>query len=180
MASYRSRFAGYDKGRAAKARARYKNAVAARKLQAKIAEQLKRGAGKGLEAMTAFLLARIKEALSVPAPRKRVLIGGNFVYRATTPAVPGAPPRKLSGRLRQSGTRMMLTPTVAVIGFNARGLPTKKRPAGFNYPAYHELGSGNVWGGGAHPFIKPTVEKYKNELKTIAGVAVKTELRAER
>jgi hypothetical protein len=48
----------------------------------------------------------VKQTLSVPAPRKRVVAGprssapGTIYYRATTPATPGAPPRKLSGRLR--------------------------------------------------------------------------------
>lgn len=162
-----------------------RNAAAAAKLKARIAAQLKRGANKGVEAATRFLAARIKETLSVPAPRKAVRgtpqpgkrLGPILAYRAASPAIPGAPPRKLSGRMRQSVTQQMLTPTIGVVGLKARSLPSKKYPQGFNYPRYHELGSSDAWGGGAHQFIKPTVEKYHKELQVIIGGEVRTELR---
>lgn len=75
-----------------------------------IARDAERLAGRGLLAGGTFLATRIKEVLSVPAPRRRVIAGprsrvrppGTPYWVATTRATPGAPPRKLSGRLRAS------------------------------------------------------------------------------
>lgn len=58
-----------------------------------------------LYAGLSVLKTATKEILSVPAPRVRVVSKGGVAYwRATTPATPGAPPRKLSGVLRQRVT----------------------------------------------------------------------------
>lgn len=72
-------------------------------------EQVQREAerlvGRGLYAAGLFYMGRVKELLSVPAPRRLVKSrSGVSYYVATTPATPGAPPRKLSGRLRASGS----------------------------------------------------------------------------
>ena len=71
-------------------------------LAAKIAAQVEVSAGRGLNAARIFLTARVKEALSVPAPRTPVREGPQEgqkkgaikYYRAVTPATVGAPPRK--------------------------------------------------------------------------------------
>jgi phage gpG-like protein len=66
---------------------------------------------RGLTAACIELQNEAKQVLSVAAPRKMVTAGkkskspGVKYYRATTPAIAGAPPRKLSGRLRASVTR---------------------------------------------------------------------------
>lgn len=152
-----------------------KNAEQARKLKERIALQLKKGAGKGVEAAVRFLESRIKETVSVPAPKK---LGANKVYRALTKATKGAPPRVLSGRLRQGVTHRMLSPIRGAVGVHARGLPSKKHPSGFNYPKHHEVDETEKLGTGEHPYLKPTVEKYKRELKVLVGAEVKTELKA--
>lgn len=73
-------------------------------------------AGRGLEAATIHLLNRTRETLSVPAPRKRNAMGR---YRATVPATPGAPPRKLSGDLRRSmAYQMFRQKTIGRVGTN--------------------------------------------------------------
>lgn len=60
-------------------------------------------AGRGAQAAAYYYAARVKENLSVAAPRKTVTSRkGVRYYRATVPASPGAFPRKLSGRLRTS------------------------------------------------------------------------------
>lgn len=167
------------------ARSKQHNDMAKAKLKIKIATQLKKAAGKGLEAALRFLKARVKETLNVPAPRValrgRALPGqkkGSIIgYRATTRALPKAPPRKVTGRMQQSVDQKMLTPTVGLIGLNARADPTKGYPQGFNYPRHLELGSMDRWGEGEHQFIKPTVEKYRRELEIIVGAEIKTELR---
>lgn len=143
-----------------------RNREAALKLKARIAQQLKRGAGKGVEAAVRFLAARVKETLSVPAPKVKLPDGG---YRATTKAVAGAPPRMLSGRMRQGVTHKMLSPILGAVGVHARAAPSKKHPAGFNYPKYHEEND--------HPYLKPTAEKYAKELKAIIGAEAKVEMR---
>jgi len=120
---------------------------------AKIAEEIKRRAGQGLKAATIFLSSRIKEILSVPAPRKLVKPKyGAPYYRATTPATPGAPPRKLSGQLRRSiAWEMRQSDTVGRVGTNmvyARRLEAQ-----------------------GHRFLTLAVEMYQNDIKTIMGRA---------
>lgn len=157
------------------------NAQIAALLAAKIAQQVQRGAGKGLQAAVTFLASRIRETLSVPAPR--VAIRGTplpgkkkgpiLYYRAKTRAIQGAPPRKLSGKLRQSVWSKMLTPTKAVIGTNARSYPTNRHPRGVNYPAILELSSNPRR---RHAFIMPTIRKYAREIRTIMGRELKVAL----
>jgi hypothetical protein len=161
----------------------------AAKIAARIRVQVTRAAGRGVQAASRFLAGRIKEALSVPAPRRAVRAsplpgqkrGGILYYRATTPAIPGAPPRKLSGRLRTSVVATTLSPTAAAVGANARANPSRAYPRGFNYPKYHETGDQNRGGGalgeGPHPFIAPTATKYRRELAAIVGKPIKLALK---
>lgn len=140
--------------------AKLTNAEIAKKLAEKIAKQVEKAAGEGLNAARVFITSRVKETLSTPAPRRRFKSSsGDFSYVATTRATPGAPPRKLSGRLRSSIYSSMLTNKVAVIGANARS------DGGYNYPKLLELAKGNR----AHPFIRPTVYKYMKEIREIMG-----------
>ena len=171
------------------------NQLAAQKLANRIAVQVNRSAGKGLDAARVFLNARVKEALSVPAPRRAVRAGltgpsqpgkvraarkkgGILYYVATTPAQVGAPPRKLSSRMRTAQTSRMITPMEAVLGNSAKGYVDtpflgEEVKQGFNYPAHHELGDSDVPGGGKHPFIWPTVKKWRRHVVKIAGGHVK-------
>lgn len=135
-------------------------------LAAKIAEQVQRRAGAGVRAAAIFLAARIKEAVSVPAPRKRVVNKlGDIRYVATQRAIPGAPPRKLSGKLRQSvtyelpGVTDKLVRARAVVGVKARS------KNGFNYPKHLEKNS--------HAFLMPIVRKYRRDLVAIIGAKIK-------
>ena len=156
---------------------RQKNREATRKMKERIAQQLKKGAGKGVEAAVRFLAARIKETVSVPAPKKAVRstpapgkkLGGVIAYRATAPATEGAPPRLLSGKLRQGVTHKMESPIKGLVGVHARSMPSKKHPAGFDYPKHLEAGPEGELGDGDHPFILPTAKKYRRELRTIVG-----------
>jgi hypothetical protein len=158
--------------------AKKSNAQRARKLKEKIERQLRRSAGKGLKAAAIFLMNRVKETVSVPAPRRRVVAGpksqhpGEAYYVATSPAIKGAPPRKLSGRLRQSVGYKMKTALRAVVFVNARSLPSKGYPGGFNYPRYHEK-KGFGARSGEHPFLLVTVNKYRRELKKIMYAEIK-------
>ncbi len=143
-------------------------------LVAKIAQQVQRGANKGLDAFRVFITSRVREAVSVPAPRKAVRgtpapgkkKGAILYYRATTRAQQGAPPRKLSGKLRQSVWSKMLNPRSAVIGANARGFPTRKNPRGANYPAILEL---TTDARRRHAFIAPTIKKFSREARSFLG-----------
>lgn len=66
-----------------------------------IESEVSRIVGRGLWAAGLFLQARMRELVSVPAPRKRVKTrAGGFTWRARTPATPGAPPRKITGSFR--------------------------------------------------------------------------------
>jgi hypothetical protein len=143
-------------------------------LMVKIAKQVQRGAGRGLDAARVFVTSRVREAVSVPAPRMAVRgvpapgkrKGAILYYKAMTRATPGAPPRKLSGKLRQSIWSKMISPTKAVIGANARGFPTARNPRGANYPAILELSQDPRR---RHAFIVPTIQKFRREIGTIMG-----------
>lgn len=132
-------------------------------LARRLADQVQRAAGKGLDAARVFLTSRVKETLSVPAPRVRVkTTTGDVYYRATVPATPKAPPRKLSGRLRTSVTSERLSERLAIVGAKARS------PAGFNYPRFHEL-RGAADYSGEHPFLVPTAWRWRKALLEIMG-----------
>ena len=162
-----------------------KNHEAVRRMEENIAKQLKKGAGKGVEAAVRFLAARIKETVSVPAPKKAVRgvpmpgkkLGGIIAYRVTAPAVEGAPPRLLSGKLRQGVTHKMESPIKGLVGVHARAMPSRKHPAGFDYPKYLEAGADGELGDGEHPFILPTAKKYRRELRVIIGSEVRIGMR---
>lgn len=155
---------------------RRSNAEVARLLAIRITQQVQRGAGKGLAAAVPFIASRVREAVSVPAPRRAVRglpqggarKGPILYYRATTRAIQGAPPRKLSGKLRQSVWGKMITPTKAVIGANARGYSRTGR--GANYPAILELSRDQRR---RHAFILPTIQKYRREIGQIMGRQLK-------
>jgi hypothetical protein len=145
----------------------------AKKLADKIKKEVERSAGKGLHAFLLFIEARTKEVLSIPAPRKIVRpVGKPFYYRALTPATKGAPPRKLSGRLRGSVQIQMTSPTSGVIGASARAAPSKNYPGGFPYNIYHEIAKPEWLMGGRHKYIHPTLEKYRKEGAKIVGQAI--------
>lgn len=64
-------------------------------------DDAKRAVGMGIKAGLIFLTGAFKQTLSIPAPRRRVKSAkGVIYYVATKKATRGAPPRKLSGRLR--------------------------------------------------------------------------------
>lgn len=112
--------------------------------------QIRRAAGKGLRAAALFLAARVKELLSVPAPRARARGG----YRATTPASPGTPPRKLSGRLRAS-----VTSEVSPDGLRAR--------VGTNVVYARRLELGFPQGRHAHPYLSAALTRWRSALERI-------------
>jgi hypothetical protein len=139
------------------------NQQRAKALAERIKAQIEKSIGKGVNAARMFLVARVKEELSVPAPRKIVTDRvGNKYYRATTKAIKGHPPRKLSGKLRMSVFSKMVTPTIFVIGAKA------KSDKGFNYPRYLDK-KGFGAKSGQHPFMMPTYRKWKKELQIIIG-----------
>jgi hypothetical protein len=123
---------------------------------ARVKEEVRRLAGRGVEAGAIFLKARIKETLSTPVPRRRVkrrIRGASVLtYVAATPATPGAPPRKLSGQLRASVDYIMLSDQRALVG------------VGKVYGRRHELGT--------HPFLVPTTQRYWPALASIMGRAM--------
>ncbi len=123
-----------------------------------IADEAARAAGKGLQAAAIFLTSRIKELISIPAPRVRVLgkrglAAGILYYRATTPATPGAPPRKLSGTLRQGVT----------VEMSADGLSAT---VGANVPYARALEYRM-----GHAFLAPSLERWRGEMAAIIGKA---------
>lgn len=72
---------------------------------ARAVEEIQAEGLRRVERAAIHLAGATRQTLSVPAPRRRVVSArGVAYYRATTPATPGAPPRKLSGRLRTSTT----------------------------------------------------------------------------
>lgn len=111
-----------------------------------IEEQIEAILKRRLAMAGAYLDAKLKEVLSVPAPSRRSKTGRLY---ATTRATPGAPPRMLSGRLRAS------------VAFEVDGDKWALR-VGTNvvYGRVHEDGRypGSP-GGGAHPWLRKTIAK---------------------
>ncbi len=149
-------------------------------LAAKIARQVTKGQGKGLQAAAFFGEARVKEAAAVKAPTRRAASGRLY---ATTRATPGAPLRVVSGRFRQSITSQMQSDTEAWIGSNARAPIALGRArtiivsvhgvtqeGGFLYPKYWEVTNP------IHQTFTPTINKYRRDLAAIVGGHVKAEL----
>lgn len=122
---------------------------------AQIDAEVQRLASRGLQAAAIWFSGRVKEVVSVPAPRTRVVSGprsshpGTVYYRATEEATPGAPPRKLSGRLRAGVGWQMVDQRRARVGGNVI------------YMRVHELGR--------HPFLVPTLTRELPRLATIIG-----------
>lgn len=154
-------------------------------LASKIARQVQKGAGKGLNKARQFGLARVQEAARVKAPIRWVQPrnGGQKYAVATTKATPGAPLRVVSGRFAGSLQSAMISDTEAVIGSNARAQRAFGRAyaiivstagvvqeGGFNYPKFWEVTNP------VHQTFTPTLEKYAGDLATIVGGAVKAEL----
>ena len=116
-----------------------------------MAGDLRRRAGKGLAAGAIYLSGQIKSVLSVPAPRRRVLSRAGVVYYvATEKALPGAPPRKLSGALRRSITWAWIAKDLKV-----------------------RVGTNIVYGGAlermGHEYILPTLQRERPALRRILG-----------
>lgn len=149
--------------------ARRNRAMAAR-LATRIADNVRRGAGAGIEAAGTFLAARVRDALNVSAPKRRLPGGG---YQVTQRATPGAPMRKVSGVARRSVYSTTYASStaklIAVVGMNARSVK------GFNYPRFHEIKS--TPRSGMHPVLAPTAERFKDELTIIVGQRVYTGFR---
>lgn len=80
-------------------------------------------------------------------------LSGRVYYQATTPASPGAPPRKLSGDLRRS------------INWEMRGEAKARVGTWIIYGSVHELVNG-------HAFLIPAALYWLEAMKMIAGRAM--------
>jgi phage gpG-like protein len=131
---------------------------------AKIAAEAERLAGRGIRAAAIFLTSRVKEIVSVPAPRRIAIAGkrarwvppGTRYYVATTPAIAGAPPRKLSGQLRRT------------ITWEYRE-DIKTARVGTNIVYGRRLELGFPRGHKTHPYLSVALERYKTQLALIIG-----------
>jgi hypothetical protein len=114
--------------------------------------EVQRIAGRGLLAAGTYLAGRMKDVLSVPAPRRRVTLkSGVRTWVATTKATPGAPPRKITGSFRAKVAVRQPTPERVQVGvyndIRVRPFETWMR----------------------HPFLIPTFVAEKSNLVRIIG-----------
>lgn len=123
---------------------------------ASLQAEVERLAGRGIHACARFYNNSVKQFISVPAPRRLAAAGarsktpGVRHYVATTPATPGAPPRKLSGRLRASmAVDFDKAENVAYVGTNVF------------YGRVHEEGD--------HPFLIVVLVMILPQLAIVAG-----------
>lgn len=133
-----------------------------RKMLQEIERKLQKAAKLARTKARVFLAAKIKEVLNEPAPKRKSRSGR---WYATVPATPGAPPRKLTGRLQKSVTSYD-SGDLAVIAVTARS------DNNFNYPKYHELQEATMPGSGQHPFLQPTVEQNRQEVNNLVQETV--------
>jgi phage gpG-like protein len=131
---------------------------------ARVVAEAERLAGRGIRAAAIFLANRVKEIVSVPAPRRIAIAGkrakwvppGTRYYVATTPAIAGAPPRKLSGQLRRSITwEYREDIQTARVGTNI----VYGRRLELGFPRGHK----------PHPYLSVALERHKGQLATIIG-----------
>ena len=143
--------------------------------------------GLGLKAAAQHATRRLKEVLSIPAPRKRVVRGiklrslkerlaaaaaGRFLkksqkvieYVATTPATPGAPPRKLSGHLRRSVTWEINKLPVTLTNYVRFNEMTARIGTNVRYGKYLEFAFGK-----SHEWLLKTILGIRHELAVIIG-----------
>jgi hypothetical protein len=108
--------------------------------------EVKGNLARGIKAVNLFLVAKIREARSKPAPRRKVKSrSGATYYVASTPATPGAPPRLVTARGRGAVTSSFDPATLTGrVGTNDRR------------DAHWERS-------GLHPFIRPTAEKFRGQ-----------------
>lgn len=140
----------------------------AENLERKMRERSAVARDAALDAVAAFYEAKIKQNLNVQAPvRVSVSRDGVAYVRASTPAIPGAPPRRVSGALQRSvtvrrvGHQLMFKADAA-----AAGPPgVERRGKGFLYGMKHERGG--------RSFIDRTVSQESAKAKEIALVVIR-------
>jgi len=111
-----------------------------------IIERARAEAARRLSRAAAHAANELRRTVSVPAPRKKARKSGR-VY-AATPATPGAPPRKLSGRGRAGIAWKLLTnPLAGVVGVNVLYMPRHEREG--------------------HPWVAPTLRRERGRLDAI-------------
>jgi phage gpG-like protein len=115
-----------------------------------LAARVKEAQARALERIGRLLTAAIKKKLSAPAPRKKIVSPkGHIYYRATLAATAGAPPRKLTGRLRAS------------IAFEKIDFESIRVGTNLVYAARHEYGN--------HPFLNVTIEENQEKINAIVA-----------
>lgn len=154
-------------------------------LASKIDRDVRKAAGRGLDAARFFIEARVKEAARVKAPTRKVYPrnGGQPYLVATTKATPGAPLRVVSGRFAGSITSQMVSTTEALVGASAHAprafgraysimasMSGVVQQPGFGYPEYWEVTNP------VHQTFTPTLITYSDQMGIIVGRAVKAEL----
>jgi hypothetical protein len=134
-----------------------------------VSDELRKYAAKGIRAAGIHATRRLKEVLSVPAPRRRVKFRAYrqgtrhaayievIKYVATVHATYGAPPRKLSGTLRRSITYEFVSSTI-VEGQAVR--------VGTNVFYGRDL---ELVTPGKHQWLVKTIKAIANELAYIIG-----------
>jgi hypothetical protein len=127
---------------------------------AEVEKEAKRLTGRGIEAAARLFANLVRQTLSIPAPparykTSRVGRRGRIIQprRAATPATPGAPPRRVTGRLRGS----------IAVEFNP---VTNSARVGTNvvYGRRLELGD--------HKYLLPTLQANLAALTQVAGMVI--------
>ena len=147
----------------------------AEKLAKQILQKVNKGLERGMDKVRYMLVAKIKQTLSVPAPREKVRPkSGPPYWRATTRAGKGAPPRLLSGALRRSVESARSNYQIEITA-SARSRPSKRYPRGIPYGKIHEAGR---YGDkeGLHPFVVPAIKANMREVKKVLGQEVRIEV----
>lgn len=111
-----------------------------------IIDRAKAEASRRLARAASHLANELKVTLSVPAPRKKAR-GSGRVY-AATPATPGAPPRKVTGRGRAAvAWELVDNGAAAVVGIGTKYMPRHERKG--------------------HPYVGPTLARCRPRLDAI-------------
>lgn len=140
------------------------------KLVVQVKGKLEEGIRASAERLRDFLDKKLKEAVGVPAPTIR----GKDGKRIITPATAGAPPRKISGK-GQEGVRVRLVTPKEAGGSGKTKVVTPATIAITNVAQRKNFRYMMHWETHGHPWIKPTLDKLKKEIRAILGKGLRLE-----
>lgn len=125
----------------------------------KFLHNLENNLGQNLEKAAIYLKDHVKTALNRSQPRSRSVGDSGVHYKGLEPSAPGEAPKKLVGFLQRSIAHAMSADRQqAFVGTN------------LEYGLFLEIGTSKM---AARPYLRPTLDKLKDEITRIIATGKK-------